>query len=757
MAFIKKNIWLAFYVISFIWISFGFISVYFMADNIYDEYVIEQRNVSSMSANSLKAVLNQYEVMLDILAKQLLHQNLYLNEISTQKVMDAITKVDPSISSFGLFNPDGTNFLASSNVYKKDFPSLLDRDETRDSFLETLNSSNMVMGRTYLSKYVAGDVAIIPLRKSVRDANGSVKFVISFAIDANKGFDFFINNMSANNKYTTYLYRERDRYFQLASQNRLKTAINIYNFQIPEPILKKSIQALVDHVGKSYETIKNEEILVSNISKGSGKGELLLTSAYIKRYGLWLTTDIDTHQIYTKIIIHSVKLLTVFIISLLFMYWSFRHVANIEKKKQEELLYQASHDDITKLHNRFSLDNSICLSNEHKSFWLILIDIDNFKSINTSYGNESGDQVLKEISLRLKEHIKNNDILVRYSGNEFVIISYKEVTQDIKAFCEDILVSLRKPYIFSWGNFILTGSIGTSHYPTNGSNLGEVRLGAGLAMQISKKSRNVTTVFEESMRDEESYNSKLIQELKYGLARNEFYMAYQPKVDFQGALLGVEALVRWENQSLGFVGPDKFISAAENSGDMIAIGDFIIHQSLSDIVKMNNNSDKKIALSLNISVKQFLEADFIEKLTLALKQTGFSPSNLVIEITETLFIEDVSGIKSVLHQLKIMGIKISLDDFGTGYSSLSLLTKLPIDELKIDKSFVDDIEQDRNAKSMAEGIIAIGKKLNFIIVAEGVETIEQLNELNKMGCDVYQGYYFAKPLNIEDLKRYSYI
>ena len=246
----------------------------------------------------------------------------------------------------------------------------------------------------------------------------------------------------------------------------------------------------------------------------------------------------------------------------------------------------------------------------------------------------------------------------------------------------------------------------------------------------------------------------LVQGLKYGLERDEFYMLYQPKVDHQGYPLGVEALIRWENKSLGFVGPDKFISVAENSGDMIAIGDFIILKTLSDIAELNNNVSKKLTLSLNISVKQFLQDDFIDKLTRSLKQTDFDPNNLIIEITETLFIEDIFGVNDTLNQVKKMGIKISLDDFGTGYSSLSLLTKLPIDELKIDKSFVDEIQQDPNAKSMAEGIIAIGKKLDLIIVAEGVETLEQLTELNSIGCDVYQGYYFAKPLTIEDLKRY---
>ncbi|WP_082664311.1 bifunctional diguanylate cyclase/phosphodiesterase [Pseudoalteromonas sp. 10-33] len=755
MVIIKKNIWLVFYIMSIIWIFFGCASVYFVANNVFEEVTTEQRNVTSMSSNSLKAVLNQYEVKIDILARQLLYKNLYLNERSAQKSMDLTTQLDPSIRYFGLFKPDGTNLLASSNLHKEDFPSLLDFDRTRASYLDTLNSPDMIIGRTYLSEYIPGKIAIIPLKKSVRDDDGNVIFVISLGIDAHKGFDFFINNMSENKKYTTYLYRERDRYFQLASQNRLKTVINIYDFQIPEDVLKKSIQELVAKINKPYETIKKEEILVSNISKDSGKGELLLTSTYIKRYGLWLTTDIETKHIYTKIIYQSTLLFIVFFVSLLILYYIFRHVADIEMKKHDDLLYQASHDDITKLYNRFFLDRSICLSNQHQPFWVILIDIDNFKSINTSYGNDRGDQVLKMISVRLNEHLRNNDVLIRYSGNEFIIILYEEVIYDIKFFCEKVLADLRNPYIFPWGNFILTASIGVSHYTTDGKNLDEVRLSAALAMQKAKKIRNTIVVFHESMRDEEIYNYKLTQELKSGLARNEFYMLYQPKVNCQGVLLGVEALVRWKNQSLGVVGPDKFIPIAETSGDMVTIGDFIIQQSLSDLAAVNNASNSKLHLSLNISVKQFLEADFIDKLAHTIGKTGFSPSNLVIEITESLFIEDIFGLKNLLNRLKEMGIRISLDDFGTGYSSLNLLTKLPIDELKIDKSFIDEIEQDISAKHMVEGIISMGKKLNFIIVGEGVESEEQLNKLRAMGCDLFQGYYFSKPLKIEELKRYK--
>ena len=459
MTIIKKNIWLVFYVISFVWILFVLMSVYFMSVNVYKEYSVEQKNVTSMTANSLEAVLKKYEVFLDILTLQLLDQNLYLNEIPAQNLMDTVTQIEPTIRAFGIFNPDGTVYITSSNIYINDGPSLLAQEETRDSFLQTLSSSNMVIGRTYSPNGINDNKVIIPLRRAIRDAEGNVKFVLSFAIDAQTAFNFFINSSTEQHEYTTYLYRERDRYFQLASPNRLRNDTSILHYQISEATIKKSTEKFVEQVGVPYETIKQEQMLVSSISDFSQE-QRLLASKYIKRYGLWIVTDISINQIHKTIIYKSVTLFTIFLSSLFIIYWLFRYIAKIENKKQEDLLYQASHDYVTKLNNRFFLEELICLNNADDAYWLILIDIDNFSSINVSYGHESGDQALMMISERLNKLINNDDLLIRYSGNEFIIISYKVEIEEIKVLCEDILVSLRQPYSYSWGNFILTASIG---------------------------------------------------------------------------------------------------------------------------------------------------------------------------------------------------------------------------------------------------------------------------------------------------------
>lgn len=212
-------------------------------------------------------------------------------------------------------------------------------------------------------------------------------------------------------------------------------------------------------------------------------------------------------------------------------------------------------------------------------------------------------------------------------------------------------------------------------------------------------------------------------------------------------------LVLSHNVHIRFLPPDKFIQIAEESGDMLKIGDFIMFTSLSAIAKLNENLVNQITLSLNISIKQFLQNSFISHLKGYLNRTNFNPKNLIIEVTETLFIDDIVGIKEILKEIKSMGIRVSLDDFGTGYSSMSLLTKLPIDELKIDKSFIEDINDDENSKAMVEGIVALSNKMELSVVAEGIEHAEQMNTLLNLGCLIFQGYYFFKPLSFQDLSK----
>jgi len=256
------------------------------------------------------------------------------------------------------------------------------------------------------------------------------------------------------------------------------------------------------------------------------------------------------------------------------------------------------------------------------------------------------------------------------------------------------------------------------------------------------------------MRHKNIFKTDIEQELRSAIEKDELWMVYQPQINADGTLYGVEALIRWENEKLGLVGPDKFISVAEDTGLIKELGEFIISTSLKEIKKIQSDLNIKFSLSINISVIQLMEFDFLKRLLSLIKYENFDKSILTIEITESLSIEDLDESLPLLNAIKNEGIEISLDDFGTGYSSLSILKKLPINELKIDKSFIDEILYDEREKALVKSIINIGKNFGMKTLAEGVESLEQVEELKNSKCDIFQGYYFSKPLNKDDLIQY---
>jgi diguanylate cyclase (GGDEF)-like protein len=420
------------------------------------------------------------------------------------------------------------------------------------------------------------------------------------------------------------------------------------------------------------------------------------------------------------------------------------------------LYHQANHDYLTNLHNRLYLSKKYNLLDKNKPFSLLFIDIDNFKNINDNYGNSYGDKILIEASKRLKSFKSDDKELAKDSGSKFVFILNNIDKKSLEDLTIKILQKLSQPYVINQYKFILGASIGVSQFPLDGKDFDEVKRYADIAMHEAKKTKNNYHLFDNEMKDKFLRTSQIEEELKSSLIKDEVYMVYQPQVRSDGTLYGVEALIRWENEKLGFVPPDKFIGVAEDIGFMNVLGEFIIERSLSEIKSLQEQMGMKFQLSINISVKQFMEVNFYENILEYIKKYNFDNSSLTLEVTESVFIEDIDFILELLLKLKQRGIKISLDDFGTGYSSLSLLKKLPIDELKIDKSFIDDIVHDNDSKIMVESIIAIGKKLNMYTLAEGIELIEQKELLEEYGCDLFQGYYFSKPLKIKQMKEYLY-
>ena len=750
MALIKKNVWSLFYLIFSLSLLTLSTIIYSIYKDIHEEYQLEQENIVQMTANSTTSILLQYEMMLNILGKQLIKDANYKSVNNSRILLDELMQINPSILGLSLVKPNGQEYITNSNVNIKDMPNLLQKKETRDSFKYTLKHKKMIIGRTYFVKQL--NKFIIPLRKTIRNKHNEVLAVMTAGIDLQKGFDFFIKNKKNDLIHETFIFRNYDYYFQIAQKIHSKN-LKIYNYAIPKELIEKSIDMVTQKYKMSIDEIRNKK-MITTVENYHGQRKVLASSIYLKEHDLWITSQIPLNLIHDKIYQKAIIFILIFIGVMSVIFILFRNINNHEKRKQESLYYQATHDYLTNLHNRLYLSKEFINKNPHNEFSMLFIDMDNFKKINDNYGHMYGDRVLIEISNRLKHIKEDDDTLVRYSGDEFILLTPCIIDKKIENLSSLILETLSKPYIINQYKFILGASIGIAQFPQDGKEFDEVKRYADIAMYEAKKTKNSYCIINKSMK-ETFFNTSIIEEeVLTSLDNNEIYMMYQPQINKDGTLYGVEALVRWENKKLGFIPPDKFISIAENIGFMNKLGKFIIEQSLNEIQSVKTESGKDFQLSINISVKQFVEMDFYESILESIKNYNFNNISLTLEVTENIFIEDVNVITSLLLKLKEHGIKVSLDDFGTGYSSLSLLKELPIDELKIDKSFVDDLETDSNAKAMAENIIAIGKKLNMYILAEGVETIEQKELLESFGCDLFQGYYYSKPLKIEHLKKY---
>ena len=749
MALIKKNIWTLFYIIFFIGIVILSTIIYYLSSDIQKKYKYEQENITKISANSVNSVFLQYEMILNILGNELTLNNNYKSEKNSQEILDNLNKLNPSIIGFFLYKPNGEVYLTNSNIDISKLKNLLTSEETKETFEYTLNSNKMIIGRTFFVEQF--NKFVIPIRKTIRDKDNKVMAVMTAGIDVNSGFDFFLKNQSSNSTHETFLFRDSDYYFQIAQSKHSKNK-KIYEYAIPKEIIDNALQNVISLYNTSIENIKENGIITTVNS--NDKRNVLASSVYLKDYRLWLVTQIPLKNMYYDISLKAGMLIILYFLVFTLLYYLFRYIDNYEKTKQEILYYQATHDDLTKLYNRFYVTKEFTNLKKDKPFSLFFIDMDNFRSINDNYGHINGDLVLKQVTKRLISLVNKKDILIRYSGDEFILISSIIDKEEIEKLASIIIEKLSVPFDIKQYEFRLSASIGIALFPKDAETFDEIKRYADISLAEAKKNKNTYKIFEKSIKDKYLKQFLIESELKKALQNNEIYMMYQPQINKDGNIYGVEALVRWENKELGFVPPDIFIPIAESSGMMKTLGVFIIEKSLYEIENVYKNTNLTFQLSINISVKQFMEKDFYENLFKSINRYKLIRTNITLEVTENVFIEDLEFIISLLNRLKKHGIKISLDDFGTGYSSLSLLKRLPIDELKIDKSFVDDILIDQNSLSMVEDIISIGKKQNMVILAEGVESKEQKELLQNSGCNLFQGYYYSKPLKIDDLKLY---
>jgi predicted signal transduction protein with EAL and GGDEF domain len=346
-------------------------------------------------------------------------------------------------------------------------------------------------------------------------------------------------------------------------------------------------------------------------------------------------------------------------------------------------------------------------------------------------------------------------MLVRQGGDEFLILKPIENLEEITKYLESLIDEEHKEYKINNQKFRISFSIGVVKCPKNVKTIDELLSMADIAMYDAKKRKNSYSFYDEELQRDVLLKADIEQELRGAIKNNEIWIVYQPQLYANNQkIYGVEALVRWENKRLGFVGPDKFISVAEKSGLIVELGEYIFRKSLEEIAALKSELGVDFRLSINISVAQFMQKEFLKRCLKIINEYEFDKKSLTFEVTESMMIEQTDKVLPILNAIKEEGIEISMDDFGTGYSSLSTLHALPIDELKIDKSFIDVILSDTKEELLVESIINIGKNFNMKTLAEGVEDLQQLQKLQELSCDIIQGYYFSKPLKIAALKEY---
>lgn len=437
-----------------------------------------------------------------------------------------------------------------------------------------------------------------------------------------------------------------------------------------------------------------------------------------------------------------------------------------ERKENEARINNlAFFDPLTQLPNRRLLQDrlqrAIAATSHKKNLGaLLFIDLDDFKTLNDNRGHHIGDLLLVAVANRLRMAVRSQDTVARLGGDEFLVVledlhtNHDQAAAIAQQIAENIRESLIETYTLEGQDYFSTPSIGISLFGDRQVHIDELLKQADQAMYHAKaQGRNTCRFFDPEMQAHTAQRFALQQEIREALQQQQFALFYQPQIDNTGALVGVEALIRWFHPERGLVSPQEFIPIAEESGLILPLGNWIVEEACQQLVRWSHHpATRDWSVSINVSARQFQQPQFVTQLFNTLEQTGANPLRLKLELTESMLVHNQQDIIARMDDLKSHGITFSLDDFGTGYSSLAYLKRLPISELKIDKSFVNDVLEDNNDAAIARMIIRLGQSMELRVIAEGVETAAQRDWLEAEGCLYYQGYYFCKPLAADELE-----
>ncbi|WP_022942373.1 bifunctional diguanylate cyclase/phosphodiesterase [Psychromonas hadalis] len=738
-----KKIWLLFYFLAFSGFCTLLTSVYLKHDELENRLQTEQRYVTQLFSSYISSAFFQFETMLDLIS----YEYSFQQSLKIRAIDDILAR-SPLLIGFALFNTDGTLQSSSRNLQKVNFPNLLTNNKTKQWFQQALQQNRMTIGGPYylnsLKKWV------VPIRKRIINSEGSVVGVIASGLDLQALSMQWTDG--SNGQRTLQAITDNGFFRILRTNTPLNKYEKIYNTPIEEQITKKIKQQLALKKLTFDDLRKSEKSVQLQFTQGDQKR--YSTILYNAKQQLWISVIESNYSLQQNFIAQITPYFIFYLIFLMIIFFLFKWIVHIEQNKIAELTYRAEHDLLTGLYNRTILKNrDLKYHKKSQPFSLLYIDLDHFKGINDSYGYSYGDSILVEVSKRIKRTlIAPNGTAIRLSADEFIVLIDSTDRVLIEEYSNTLLVEIAKPYIVNNNDFKISASIGITQSPKDATGMETLISYANNSMLIAKKTKNNCVFFSEKIHQQLIKNIEIEQALHSAISKGEISLVYQPQLDNQHQLCGVEALVRWNNESLGFIPPNQFIPIAEDSGLMPELGAYIMNRAMSEISKLQYKKEKAFQLSINVSAKQFVQLNFFEALIDCLTCYKSPYLKITIEITESLFIDNIERLLPIFQKMKDENISLSLDDFGTGYSSLSMLRNVPIDELKIDKSFVDHIVNNKSDRAMAASIITMGKNLGMTVLAEGVEDKQQAEILQAAGCDLYQGYYFSKPLNLADLE-----
>ncbi len=594
---------------------------------------------------------------------------------------------------------------------------------------------------------------VIPVRLALRNPNQQTRYVMTAGLNIMGGNTAW-QTVHWSDQTLFQVIRNKDGYIQF--QNPIAPTLNyedIYN----QPISAPQLEWLRAQTPTTYDTTKTYWDVSWSTTDSNVRIPQVVNVTYLHAYDLYLVISQPMHLVWQRWLTNVQVNLIVMTLLIGLSVLVYLYVRQLQSQVQTDWLYHATHDLLTGLPNRLFLSDYLeqvitKAQQDNTLVGIFFIDLDHFKRVNDSFGHNVGDKLLQDVSQRLRMTFDPQIMVARQGGDEFIVVSAPMHDHEgIEDIARQVLQQFREPFLIQQESITITPSIGVSIFPIDGQKSFDLLRHADTALYNSKDTqRGMYLFYNEGMNQVVQRRFQVENALRHAVERGEIYVYYQPKIDIvQGQVVGCEALVRWFHGELGHVSPEEFIPIAEDIGVIDQIGAFVLKTACAHWTTFQTMLGYEFRLSVNVSAKQLLNTNVVELVQDAIASYNIPSHALVIEITESVFIHDFLHTRQLLQRLSSLGVSISIDDFGTGYSSLSYLNRLPVSELKIDRSFIRDVLVDENDAKLAQSIINLGLTMGVEVVAEGVETAAQAELLQAYHCRYIQGYYISRPIPFE--------